>query len=198
MTVRRTRTGAIAASILGAAVLAGCSIDPGGRDGDGGAEPSPTSTEIPCDASIGRHEPDEAGWTIVDEAVALPSTERPALQAIEVDALADEALPGESWWWAKHGISVRGTSRVELQVPPEHLDELRIGWGGGPAMPVVSVIADCEPPVDSWLAFAGGYWAREPGCYPLEVRVDEGPAREVHVGIGAPCPGQEPPGPVPE
>lgn len=181
------------AVILSAAVLVGCSADPDDR-GDGVTPPTPT--QIPCSANVGGSEPDPVSWTIIDGVVALPSTDMPALQAVEVTVAQDNSeaasTADESWWWAKQGLLVHGMARVELEVPPEHRDELRIGWGGAPATPTISVTLDCDPHIDDWLAFPGGYWVREPGCYPINVRVDDGPARPVHIGIGAPCEGQAP------
>jgi len=169
--------------------LAGCSADAPGPDET--AAPSPV--EIPCEASVGRDDADAATWVIVDAAVALPSPDLPALQVVELTGpVGDPDADIEGWWWAKHGLLVAGGSLVELAVPREHDADVRIGWGM-PATPAVRVIIDCELAGDSWAAFAGGYWVREPGCYPIDVRVDGGPARSVDLGIGAPCPGQAPP-----
>jgi hypothetical protein len=181
---------------LSLVLLVGCSASSNaGGDATGGESSAPEppqnselsapSTEISCGANIGGSDPDTADWTIVDDVVALPSTDNAALQAVEVAAL--DSAPGESdvvdenWWWTKHGLVVKGTARVALEVPSEHIADMRIGWGSGPAVPVASVTVDCDPPMDFWLAFPGGYWVKEPGCYPIDVRVDDGPARQVHL-----------------
>lgn len=197
------------AAFLSVAVLAACSAGSEAQDKPQGgesssvpesavtSEPSSMSTEVPCGANTGGSDPDAADWTILDEAVALPSTDNAALQAVEVAAFGGGSegsdIVDESWWWSKHGLLVKGTAHIEVEVPTEHVGDMRIGWGGGPATPVVSVTVDCDPQLDFWLAFPGGYWVREPGCYPVDVRVDGGPASQVYIGIGAPCPGQEPP-----
>lgn len=198
-----------AAALSVVVVLAGCAAGPDDREDTGDREPSPpgpaltlepppSQATIPCERPIGQEEPDAETWTIVDGAVALPSTDVPALQVVEVDAVVGGSgeLDGvrETWWWAKHGLVVASSSRVVLEVPPEHVEDLRIGWGGEAttATPVTTVVVDCGVDAAPWSAFAGGYWVREPGCYSVHVRVDDRPVVPVHVGVGAPCAGQEP------
>ncbi|NDL60657.1 hypothetical protein [Phytoactinopolyspora mesophila] len=151
---------------------------------------------ITCGHTIGGGDPEPDRYLTIDDAVAMPSPERPALQAVSVEESgvpgSASELPSGGWFFAKAGLVVRGGRHVELLVPPEYADDLRIGWGGHPSSPGISVLADC-PGHDYWLAFAGGYWVSEPGCYTLHIRVDGEPEEEAGIGIGAPCPGQEPP-----
>jgi hypothetical protein len=152
---------------------------------------------IPCGGGIGIDTPptDEM-FTIVDNAVALPSTNQPALQVVPVDksspASQDEPLADGKSYWAKQGIAVLGGHRVELSVAPEVADKIRIGWGHAPSTGSTSAVADCPSP-EEWLGFPGGYSVREPGCYTIHARVDDKAKQQVDIGIGAPCPGQDPP-----
>jgi len=43
-----------------------------------------------------------------------------------------------------------------------------------------------------WLVFPGGYWVHRPLCLPLLVTA-HGETERVRIGVGAACPGQEPP-----
>lgn len=152
------------------------------------------SPEVSCGQSIGGHEPEQGRYVLSDNVVALPAI---ALQAVPL-AWFDEAAPSEpsdptvdrSWYWAKEGLVVRGGHRAEIRVPADYEAAMRIGWAG--QEPGTVAIVDC-PGEGGWFAFAGGYWVQEPGCYPVEVSVDGGPALVHQIGIGSPCPGQDPP-----
>lgn len=158
------------------------------------SEPAGTPSLVPCEKSIGEGAPgpDE---DIVGDVVALPSLNHPALQATQLDDADTQALEGDlvepGWTWAKRGLVVRGSAHVKVSVPEELKNDMRIGWGL-PAEPLTSVVLECTP-ADRWFAFAGGYWVREPGCYTVNVDIDTAATRQVDVGIGEPCPGQDPP-----
>ncbi len=52
---------------------------------------------------------------------------------------------------------------------------------------------DCDPDAESdWLVLAGGFWVSVPMCAELIVEAD-GVEERVEIGLGQPCPGQEPP-----
>ncbi len=175
-----------------------------GDQGDAGAaesadrptsEPASIASQVSCEDSIGADAP-ESNEEIVGDVVALPSLNHPALQAVQLDDADTQALENDlvepGWTWAKRGLTVRGSARIEVSVPDDLTDDMRIGWGGMPPEPLTSVVVECAPE-DGWLAFAGGFWVSEPGCYPVNVTIDTAPTRQVDVGIGEPCPGQDPP-----
>lgn len=152
--------------------------------------PSATAVPIGCGGVIGGGEPGPE-WEVVGDAVALPSLRRPALPARPIGITSSDVVePG--WYWAKWGLVARGATPIDLAVPDELIDDMRIGWGGQPSEPAASTFMDCED-TDRWLAFAGGYWVREPGCYAVDVTIGTEPAQRVDIGIGAPCAGQDPP-----
>jgi len=94
--------------------------------------------------------------------------------------------------FAKTGLVIRPGTAFELIVPAEFADRLSIGWGspGTPSHRVV--VNNCPNPGGGWLAYAGGFWIDHPACVPIIVRTG-GKQREVHIGVGTPCPGQQPP-----
>ena len=57
---------------------------------------------------------------------------------------------------------------------------------------VVLTALGSRPEGGKWLAYAGGYWIDHPACVPIIVRTG-GKQQTVHIGIGTPCPGQQPP-----
>jgi hypothetical protein len=190
------------ASILAVVVLAACTTGLSDR-GPASQSVSPTPAavgttsgptepvSVRCGDDIGGHSPlDDDSYVVIDSAVALPSTDRPALQAVPVKQAAPDGLPPGEWFWAKQGLVVSGGDRIHLRVAPEA--GIRIGWGHAPSTPSTSVTVECSQHTD-WLAFPGGYLVRELGCYTIHVQVNNHHAREVHVGIGAPCTGQQPP-----
>ncbi|AYY14631.1 hypothetical protein EF847_19985 [Actinobacteria bacterium YIM 96077] len=192
----------LAACVLAVACSDGSSRDTAPEEG----APSPESTDeqrigatepalIECSDNIGGDRPDPDEYHVVDSGVALPSTNEPALQATqltETDDLSELDDIDEQWYYAKRGLVLRGGHEVELSIPSDHVDDVRLRWGHTPSRPATSVRAEC-PPADGWLAFAGGYVVREPGCYSIRVQVDDGQPQEIDVGVGAPCPGQDPP-----
>lgn len=184
------------------AVLTACTgAEDGGGQGEPGATPpqpssTPTSTPVPigCGGVIGGGKPGPE-WKIVGDAVALPSLRRPALQAFPLAegdaAMVDSDVVEPGWYWTKWGLVARGAHEIELAVPDKLIDDMRIGWGQF-IEPAASTVMDCAD-TDGWLAFTGGYWVREPGCYALNVTVDTDPPQRVDIGIGASCAGQDPP-----
>jgi hypothetical protein len=186
------RTPARTTTLLTAALLlAGC-----GTSGHGDDLPGPTAAEtraglasylaLNCTKAIGGDTP-PADFTVVLDAVALPAAPRyPALQAAETG--------GEPALFAKTGLVVRAGATVRLSIPPSVGRGAGIGWGldrnGQTPTLVVPGCPDLRG--TGWLAFAGGYWADEPLCLPLDVGVGAQTQR-VEIGIGTACPGQAAP-----
>jgi len=126
--------------------------------------------------------------------VALPI--RDALGAV---LLPDEPDPNARYW-AKAGLDIRAGGSFELVVSPEWRGRLSFGWGN-PAQPTTHLqVSGCRwmrspsqsSPARAWLGFAGGYRVRSPACIAVLVRAGH-QTRRVHIGVGAPCPGQRPP-----
>lgn len=188
--------------LLVAAGLSACSTTTGPR-----AEPvgSPTATvtstassprpaiagssTVRCGSYIDRQAP-APDLEVVLGSVALPTA--PKASALQT-APSGEPQPALRLY-AKTGLAVRSGARIEIEVPAGMRNRLAIGWGGAPSTPSWLIRIRCPPvagrPV--WYAYAGGYWLPRTGCLSLIVRVN-GREQRVHVGLGTPCPGQQPP-----
>lgn len=142
--------------------------------------PSREPGTVPCDTSIAGETAPPSDFLIVDNAVALPARGR-------VLPAADVPLPdGRPGLFAKMGLLVRRGQRVELLVPTAAVDRLWLGWGSA-ATPTSRVLVDGCESTQEWIAFAGGYTVRSMGCYTVLVRVNDGPERQVSIGIGKSC-----------
>jgi hypothetical protein len=143
---------------------------------------------LPCgDAIDGSAPPD--GFQVVLGAVALPtSSTAPALQA------ADSGAPDVPLLFAKTGLLVRAGVASELTVPDSPGTRIGIAWGNpGPEPSARFIVPPCADAYRSgWLVYPGGFWVDRPLCLPLTVHAG-GREQEVRVGVGAACPGQEPP-----
>jgi hypothetical protein len=103
-------------------------------------------------------------------------------------------------YWAKQGLDIRAGASFELVVPPEWRGRLSFGWGLPARRTTDLLVSGCHwmasleqsSPVRQWLGFAGGFWVRDPACVSVLVKAQH-ETRRVHIGIGAPCPGQSPP-----
>jgi hypothetical protein len=93
------------------------------------------------------------------------------------------------WFGSKTGLLVRSGSTVTVSVPPDVQDRVNIGWGGSGG-PWEVRISGCDR-AEEWVVFAGGIGVRAPECVPLTVN-DGATEQRVMIGVGAPCPGQEP------
>jgi len=149
---------------------------------------------LPCDDQIdSQATPRLSGFTTVLGDVALPT--RHALGAVR---LAD-ADPSARYW-AKQGILVKAGASFEMVVPAQWLGRLSFGWGSPATRTNHLIVSGCQWAAGStqqgrrepWLAFAGGYWVRDPACVSLIVKAGSRLQR-VRVGVGAACPGQSPP-----
>jgi hypothetical protein len=150
--------------------------------------PDPDTTPLDCANAIDGGPP-PAGFEVVLGIVALPtSSAGPALQAFGSGDPSTPAL------FAKTGLLIRADSAFDLVVPVLPGNRLTIGWGNRAFRPGKRVVVPgCADQYGTgWLAYPGGYWVDRPLCLPLTVRAGN---REqvVRIGVGTPCPGQQPP-----
>ena len=145
---------------------------------------------VACADAVGSSSP-STDYEVVDRAVALPtsSSSRTAPQTGLTGVVASGVTPLRLY--AKVGIYVHSDTEVELMVPVEARTQLAIGAGNPPRSAYRLLVAPC-PASGEWLNFVGGVWAAKVGCFPLEVHTGRTVSR-VDIGIGAPCPGQQPP-----
>lgn len=119
----------------------------------------------------------------------LPPSYTPILDVVALSGVGPGGVPLQTAQhesgslFAKSGLLVKSGATFELVVPQG--SSLRLVWGNKQD-PVSRVrVTGCTGP-RPWLAFAGGFWVKQPGCADVVVR--EG-AREqnVRVAIGATC-----------
>ena len=91
---------------------------------------------------------------------------------------------------AKTPLFVRRGSVFELRVPESFHDRVAIGWGSIPTHRLA--VGPCESDTE-WLFFPGGVWVADPECVTLEIVLQDSTVETFQLGIGAPCPGQQPP-----
>src|SRR5207253_11145210 len=107
--------------------------------------------------------------------------------------------------FAKEGLFIKTDAALELVVPDQVASRFAIGWGSPARRTRHLVVQGCPPgscaadhgssvcdSSSSWLGYPGGYSVRQVGCLPLLVRA-AGQEQRVLIGVGAPCPGQQPP-----
>ena len=117
--------------------------------------------------------------------VALPTS--PAYGALQTSLTGDA---GAQRLFAKTGLQIKAGAAFDLIVPDGTV--LTIGWGQEMASRRLHVPACPSAGGDGWLAYAGGYYTARPACVPLIVAA-AGRRQQVHIGLGTPCPGQQPP-----
>ncbi len=175
-------------------VASACSGAPGG--GNTRAPSSPTSRaslssppatamgDLSCEAAVATNVKPPRGYEQILGVVALPTADsaRRALQAHRDDGAAGLG------YFAKTGLVVRAGSAFDVRLK-EDPDRALIGWGDASAY--ASAISTTGCAGQGWIAFAGGFWVKEPGCLRLRVQ-SHGLQRLVRVGVGAPCQGQRP------
>lgn len=203
--VRKPPWAAIGAEVaIGALLVASCTSGSTGPEPVTKVPTSSTSTglvrprppaspaagsELSCGNYIDSHA-SIAPLKVVLGVVALPvSPAYPALGTSRTGATA-----GPTRLFAKTGLVVKPGVNFEVVVPPAFDHRVEIGWGGQPSTPTSRVVvSNCaNPDSTGWLAYPGGYWVDHPACVPLIVKVGIR-QQEVHVGVGAACPGQRPP-----
>lgn len=154
-------------------VLAACSEPVADHPATPPPSPPPSSSIVSCAHDLGATAPRDTARLVLDS-VVLPT------RMLEVH---ESGEPGRLF--AKNGLIVRADVAVDIAVAPEAAAEVSIGWGGpGPQGAAVQVPA-C-PSSSGWLAFAGGYTVRAPGCVPLIIRV-AGREERANVAVGADC-----------
>jgi hypothetical protein len=139
-------------------------------------------SELPSACSAANSEP-AADYTVVLDAVALPVSPRypTALQTGRQD---DGVL------FAKSGLLFKVGTESEIIVPPEFRDRLSLSWQT--ARTWDAVVPPCSDYyLRQWVGMPGGYYATGPLCAEVIVR-SNGQERRVPIGIGTPCPGQQP------
>ena len=93
--------------------------------------------------------------------------------------------------FSKMPLFVRRAAVFELLVPEGFRDRVAIGFGSsGPSLALAVGPCDSER---EWLIFTGGVWLPEPECITLQAVLQNGMTEPIHLGVGAPCPGQQPP-----
>jgi hypothetical protein len=152
----------------------------------------PASSALPCGNYIDTHVP-PASFEVVLGVVALPTS--PKYPALQTGRTGDG--DHQRRLFAKTGLIIKAETSFEIVVPPAIAApavRLGIGWGGAPSTPSQRVVVSNCPQAGSseWLAYPGGYWLDHPTCAPLLVKTD-GKEQQVHIGLGTPCPGQQPP-----
>jgi hypothetical protein len=189
---------AVAVALVLAAALAGCgdhhgrsrssaSLTRSGRP-ELSARREGSPRYLACGQYIGTGSPTR-GMRVVLGVVALPATPstRRALQA-SPSTLRDPAAR----LFAKQGLVIRTDTRFRLIVPDRFRDRLSIAWGSSSDTRRAGtfVVNGCAGPSGvRWLAYAGGYYVRDPMCAPLIVEAG-GQRRRVQIGIGKACPGE--------
>jgi hypothetical protein len=154
----------------------------------GSSGPAITSSNVSCRDAIGALPAPPPEMEVVLRVVALP-TAKAYSYALQTSRTGETQSVARLF--AKTGLVVNGASRAELSVPPEARGQLEIGWGS-PGHPAQRIVVPPCGDAGEWLAWAGGYFVPEVGCVPLDVTVG-GTTRQVSIGVGAPCPGQQPP-----
>ncbi len=165
--------GALAVGLVGAVVVSAGKAPPG----------IPAFGTARCDAVVSTAMRPSSDRSVIDKRVAVWPRDR-VLQTIYFSSYRPFR------WWAKQGVEVRsGTARVEIAVPTRWRDRLSIGWGGAGAAEGASVVRfqSCRTMGGgAWRGYAGGFYARRRGCFPLLVQI--GPHRtRVLVALGKPC-----------
>lgn len=206
--MRRSATPAITPAIIAAALLlSACSAAPTANQNTA-APPVSSARQAPATSSgattpLGSAEPAAAmlkcadyidaqppsnNFQIVLGVVALPTS--PSHAALQTSAGGpDPSLR----LFAKTGLVIKAGTNFELIVPDQPADRLAIGWGQNSTPSRSVIVANCpDGRHTGWLAYPGGYWLSAPACVSLIVRAD-GKDQLVHIGLGTPCPGQQPP-----
>lgn len=144
---------------------------------------------LDCRSSIDRRANVVEDYEVILGVVALPTSaaSRNALQTTD-----NGGADPQTRLSTKNGLLVRGGALFELIVPQESRNDFSLSWPT--TKPTWRLEVECPSTPGGWLAFAGGFRARHVGCYPLIVRTKHREQR-VQLGIGAPCPGQDPPPP---
>lgn len=154
-------------------------------------QPSHRTTDaLKCDDYVDSSQAPPVDFEVALGVVALPTS--PSSPALQTSHSGEGRGPLRLF--AKTGLVIKSGTNFELIVPARVANRPRIRWGEVPPTPGHRVvISNCASPLRSrWLAYVGGYWINRPACVPLIVKVGDR-EQKVHIGLGAPCPGQRPP-----
>lgn len=191
-----------AAATVGLLGLTSCMTnprsEPSGASSHGSLSPSSSVVSgssgavqrLDCNDYIGAHPP-VPGLQVVLGVVALPTS---AAGGTALQTSRTGEGPSGPRLYAKTGLLVRARTDFQIVVPPGSGGRLGIGWGSSATPAKAVVVSHCPRahlPV-KWIAFAGGYWLDHPACVALRVQTAQR-TKTVHIGLGAPCPGQRPP-----
>lgn len=89
-------------------------------------------------------------------------------------------------------LLVRRESSFELRVPESFHDSVAFEWGSSGVPAHRLRVGPCESDTE-WLFFFGTVFVSEPECITLEVVLPDSTVEPFQMGIGKPCPGQQPP-----
>ncbi|MET3923427.1 hypothetical protein ABIB26_004393 [Arthrobacter sp. UYEF20] len=92
--------------------------------------------------------------------------------------------------FVKVWIALKTGTKMEILVPPDMQDKMRIGWSNdGYRLANELKVSGCEsnPAGAQWVAYPGGFWLKEAGCVPLTITTDT-TTETIHVPIGKSCP----------
>jgi len=155
---------------------------------------APTRTDsrterLSCAEFIDTQAPSE-DLEVVLGVVALPTS--PGAAALQTGRTGD--TNPATRLFAKTGLLIKADSTFELAAAGPNAASFSIGWGNLRHRGRRIVVENCHGPSGSagWLAYAGGYWTRDPKCVSLLVKA-HGKEQRVRIGLGVACPGQQPP-----
>jgi hypothetical protein len=176
------------------AVIALAQLSSPGAVGLAASQGATPTALLPCQDQI-----DSSTAPLPQYTTTLGQVVLPTRYALSAEPLPSETDPNARYW-AKQGLDIRAGASFELVVPPEWQGRLSFGWGSPAHRTTHLKVLGCHwmpsPSQTSrareWLGFAGGFWVRHPACVSVLVKARH-ETRRVHIGIGAPCPGQSPP-----
>jgi hypothetical protein len=206
----RSGVGVVAVALGAGLCLAACSGRASPRSGDvasatrSSEQAPPASTPLPagvnrlsCDHTVdfGLPPPVSPVAGVVKLTAGVEGVDGQALQTVKQRG-PDGRAPADARLRlsAKVGLQVRADRTFQLLVPDEARDSAAIGWGN-PGEPSDGVAGPGCPDTShhsGWLSYAGAIWVAKPQCLTLHVRADNN-EHDIRVGVGAPCPGQQPP-----
>lgn len=152
-------------------------------DHDASAE----AESLDCRSAIGHGVELPPSYEAIGDAVALPTA------ASSATALQTSERGGSGFrLFAKTGLLVRSGTRSRIVVSPAGRERVGVLWSNTGDGRIASVleVGPCEG--SGWLTYPGGFYVDRAACVSVDIQAG-GEVRRVQVGVGAPCPGQEPP-----
>jgi len=162
--------------------LAACLVLAAGScSGDSG---DPSGSRLDCADPIDTLDAPPADYAVFGDAVAMLTSDTYDT-ALQTSRSGDEDASRRLF--AKTGLLVRNGAKAELSSEQAWFD-----WGNtGTTEPTRTLETACEGEGE-WIVFPGGCLVADPACVSVTVRV-EGVELQYTMGVGAPCPGQQPP-----